>query len=126
VPARPAPRRGTAALDTQPDHVLPRAGRSANPFHTRELAACELAGLVRKAGFADVEITGLHHGPRLRELDARHGGSLVDAQVAVAVGGGHWPPALLADVASVTAADFVLQAADVDASLDLVAVATRP
>jgi SAM-dependent methyltransferase len=97
-----------------------------NPFHTRELSAAELAGLVRDAGFVDVEVRGLHHGPRLRELDARHGGSLVDAQVAVALGGGTWPLDLRADVESVTVADFVLQAAGVDASLDLVAFARRP
>jgi hypothetical protein len=97
-----------------------------NPFHTRELSAAELAGLVRDAGFADVEVHGLHHGPRLRSLDARHGGSIVDAQVAVALGGGTWPAALRADVESVTVEDFVLGSADVDASLDLLALATRP
>jgi hypothetical protein len=97
-----------------------------NPFHTRELSAAELAGLVRDAGFTDVEVHGLHHGPRLRELDVRHGGSLVESQVAVALAGGAWPATLKADVASVTVADFVLHAADVDASLDLVAFGSRP
>ncbi|MGH8965440.1 MAG: SAM-dependent methyltransferase, partial [Actinomycetes bacterium] len=66
------------------------------------------------------------HGPRLRELDTRHGGSLVDAQVAVALAGGGWPETLLADVASVTAADFVLRSTEVDVSLDLLVLATRP
>ena len=97
-----------------------------NPFHTRELAPGELAELVTEAGFTDVELLGLHHGPRLRELDARHGGSLVDAQVAVAVAGGAWPADLLADVGSVTVDDFLLTPDDLDASLDLLVTASRP
>lgn len=118
---------GTLMLST-PNRLTFSPGRDTplNPFHTRELSAAELAGLVRDAGFADVEVHGLHHGPRLRALDARHGGSLVDAQVAVALGGGSWPDPLRADVAAVTVTDFVLRAVGVDASLDLVAFASRP
>jgi SAM-dependent methyltransferase len=121
-------RPGGALVVSTPNRLTFSPGRDTplNPFHTRELSGAELAGLVRDAGFADVEIRGLHHGPRLRELDARHGGSLVDAQVAVALAGGTWPAALRRDVESVTVADFMLQAGDVDASLDLVAFATRP
>jgi SAM-dependent methyltransferase len=121
-------RPGGALMLSTPNRLTFSPGRDTplNPFHTRELSAAELAGIVRDAGFADVEVHGLHHGPRLRELDARHGGSLVDAQVAVALEGGAWPAALKADVASVTVADFVLQAAEVDASLDLVAFAASP
>jgi SAM-dependent methyltransferase len=96
-----------------------------NPFHSRELAAEELAGLLDAAGFTRVELTGLHHGPRLRDLDARYGGSLADTQVAAALIGKAWPEALRRDVASVTCADFVLDERDVAASLDLVAVAVR-
>jgi SAM-dependent methyltransferase len=118
---------GTLMLST-PNRLTFSPGRDTplNPFHTRELSAAELAGLVRDAGFADVEVHGLHHGPRLRSLDARHGGSIVDAQVAVALGGGTWPASLLADVGSVTVEDFVLGSAEVDASLDLLVLATRP
>jgi SAM-dependent methyltransferase len=121
-------RPGGALVVSTPNRLTFSPGRDTplNPFHTRELSAAELAGLVRDAGFADVEVHGLHHGPRLRELDARHGGSLVDAQVAVALGGAGWPAALKSDVTSVTVADFVLQPGDVDASLDLVAFARRP
>jgi SAM-dependent methyltransferase len=121
-------RPGGALLVSTPNRVTFSPGRDTplNPFHTRELSGAELAGLVRDAGFAGVEVLGLHHGPRLRALDARHGGSIVGAQVAVAVGGAVWSPALLRDVASVTCADFELTAADLDASLDLVAVAVRP
>jgi len=94
-----------------------------NPFHTRELSAAELAGLVRDAGFVELQLLGLHHGPRLRALDDAHDGSIIDAQVSIALTGATWPAPLLADVASVTCADFVLHADDIDASLDLLAVA---
>jgi SAM-dependent methyltransferase len=121
-------RPGGALLLSTPNRITFSPGRDTplNPFHTRELSGAELEGLVRAAGFSDVEVLGLHHGPRLRELDARHGGSIVDAQVAVAVGDGEWPAALLHDVASVTCADFELDARGVDASLDLVALAVLP
>jgi SAM-dependent methyltransferase len=118
---------GGALLLSTPNRITFSPGRDTplNPFHTRELSGSELAGLVRDAGFADVEVLGLHHGPRLRELDARHGGSIVDAQVAVVVDGNPWPAALRADVASVTSADFELHGDDVDASLDLLVLARR-
>ncbi|MGQ0573126.1 MAG: class I SAM-dependent methyltransferase [Pseudonocardia sp.] len=117
---------GLLALST-PNRLTFSPGRDTplNPFHTRELSPAELAGMVRDAGLRDVEVRGLHHGPRLRELDAAHGGSLVDAQVAVALGDGRWPSALLADVTSVTCVDFVLHGDDLDASLDLVVTARR-
>lgn len=97
-----------------------------NPFHTRELDPSELAGLVGSAGFADVRVQGLFHGPRLREVDGRHGGSVVDAQTAVVLSGADWPPELLADVAAVRADDFVLAPHDLDRSLDLLVTARRP
>jgi SAM-dependent methyltransferase len=120
-------RPGGALLLSTPNRITFSPGRDTplNPFHTRELSGAELAGLVRDAGFVDVEVLGLHHGPRLRELDARHGGSIVDAQVAVVVDGAPWPDALLADVASITCADFELRGDEVDASLDLLVLATR-
>ncbi|MGH3615221.1 MAG: class I SAM-dependent methyltransferase [Pseudonocardia sp.] len=119
---------GGALLVSTPNRITFSPGRDTplNPFHSRELSAPELAALISDAGFVDVEVLGLHHGPRLRELDGAHGGSLVDAQVTMALGGGQWPATLLGDVASVTCADFELRAADVDASLDLVALAVRP
>jgi len=112
---------GGALFVSTPNRLTFSPGRDTplNPFHTRELAPDELAGLVADAGFTGVELLGLHHGPRLRALDDRHGGSLVDAQVAVALGGGPLPEDLLADVASVTVEDFTLTADDLDASLDL-------
>ena len=72
---------------------------------------------------------GVYHGARLAGLDARHGGSIIDAQVARALADAPWPADLLADVASVGIADFDLIDAgdrDIDESLDLVAIAVRP
>jgi SAM-dependent methyltransferase len=119
-------RPGGALLLSTPNRITFSPGRDTplNPFHTRELSGPELAGLVGEAGFVDVEVLGLHHGPGLRELDAAHGGSIVDAQTAVVLGDGRWPAELLRDVSSVRCADFEL--GDVDGSLDLVAVAVRP
>jgi SAM-dependent methyltransferase len=99
-----------------------------NPFHTRELNADELTELLADAGFAPVSLSGVFHGPRLAEMDARHGGSIIDAQIARAVADAPWPPQLLADVAAVTTADFDVveaDARDIDESLDLVAIAVR-
>jgi hypothetical protein len=62
-------------------------------------------------------------------MDARHGGSIIDAQIARAVADAPWPAELLADVAAVTSADFDVVDADdrdIDDSLDLVAIAVRP
>jgi SAM-dependent methyltransferase len=113
-----------------PNRITFSPGRDTpiNPFHTRELNADELSGLLFEAGFAEVSISGLFHGPRLQEMDARHGGSIIDAQIARAVADAPWPPQLAADVAAVTIADFDLVAAgdrNIDDSLDLVAIAVR-
>jgi hypothetical protein len=106
-------------------------GRDApiNPFHTRELNAAELTELLESAGFALESMQGVFHGPSLRALDDKHGGSIIDAQVARALADAPWPAELLADVASVSIDDFGLIDArqrDIDESLDLVAIAVRP
>jgi SAM-dependent methyltransferase len=121
-------RPGGTLLISTPNRITFSPGRDTplNPFHTRELSAAELAELLTDAGFAPRQMLGLHHGPSLRALDERHGGSLIDAQVAVALAGGGWPPALLADVARVRASDFEIHSAEVDASLDLIAIAEWP
>ncbi|BBX72747.1 class I SAM-dependent methyltransferase [Mycobacterium shinjukuense] len=114
-----------------PNRITFSPGRDTpiNPFHTRELNADELTELLVDAGFADVSMSGLFHGPRLREMDARHGGSIIDAQIALAVADAPWPPELAADVAAVTTADFDMVgrgSRDIDDSLDLIAIAVRP
>jgi 2-polyprenyl-3-methyl-5-hydroxy-6-metoxy-1,4-benzoquinol methylase len=116
---RPA---GTLLLTT-PNRITFSPGRTTplNPFHTRELSAAELGGLLEKE-FVVTRMMGLRHGPRLRRWERRHG-SVMDAQLAGPPEG--WRPAVRDMVTSVTADDFVVSATDVDASLDLVAVAYR-
>jgi SAM-dependent methyltransferase len=114
-----------------PNRITFSPGRDTpiNPFHTRELNADELTGVLVDAGFVSVSMSGVFHGARLAEMDARHGGSIIDAQIARAVADAPWPTQLLADVAAVTAADFDIVSAevrDIDDSLDLVAIAVRP
>jgi SAM-dependent methyltransferase len=117
-----------------PNRITFSPGRDTpvNPFHTRELNAGELTELLVGAGFREVAICGLFHGPRLREMDARHGGSIIDAQIVRAMAadpGAPWPSELAADVAAVTCDDFDLVDAgdrEIDESLDLIAIAVGP
>ncbi len=125
-------RRPGLLMVSTPNRITFSPGRDTpiNPFHTRELNADELTELLADAGFAQISVSGLFHGPRLREMDARHGGSIIDAQIARAVADAPWPPELAADVAAVTCDDFdIVEASgdrDVDDSLDLVAIAVWP
>lgn len=124
-------RPGGTLLMSTPNRVTftPGSDTPINPFHTRELNAAELTELLVDGGFTVQCMSGVFHGPALRALDAKHGGSIIEAQIARALADAPWPEELLADVAAVTSADFDLieaGAADIDASLDLVAVAVRP
>jgi SAM-dependent methyltransferase len=121
-------RPGSRLLVTTPNRITFSPGRDTplNPFHTRELAPDEMAGLLRGAGFEVEFLAGLRHGSRLGALDAEFGGSLIGAQVDVVMSGEPWPDALRDAVASVTATDFVISDKDLDSSLDIVAVAVRP
>jgi SAM-dependent methyltransferase len=114
-----------------PNRITFSPGRDTpiNPFHTRELNAAELTRLLTEAGFALESMQGVFHGARLAGLDDKHGGSLIDAQIARAVADAPWPADLLADVTSVTTDEFdMVDAAhrNIDDSLDLVAIAVRP
>src|SRR5689334_11975257 len=118
-------------LMSTPNRITFSPGRDTpvNPFHTRELNAGELSQLLLDAGFELAGVYGVFHGRRLAEMDARHGGSIIDAQIARAVADAPWPAQLLADLAAVTAADFDIvgaNARNIDDSLDLVAIAVRP
>jgi SAM-dependent methyltransferase len=122
-------RPGGALLISTPNRITFSPGRDTpiNPFHTRELNAAELMELLTTAGFAVEAMLGVFHGSRLAELDERHGGSIIDAQIARALADAPWPEDLLADVASVATDDFdVVDDRDIDDSLDLVAIAVQP
>lgn len=125
-------RPGGMLLMSTPNRITFSPGRDTpvNPFHTRELNAAELTELIESAGFVMESMLGVFHGRRLAEIDARHGGSVIDAQIARALADAPWPAELLADIESVTIDDFDLVPADgthrdIDDSLDLVAIAVR-
>jgi SAM-dependent methyltransferase len=127
-------RPGGRLLMSTPNRITftPGSDTPVNPFHTRELNAAELRELLEDAGFRVESMNGVFHGPRLVEMDARHGGSIIDAQIARAVADAPWPPDLLADVADVRCEDFEIvpdvpgASRDIDDSLDLLAIAVRP
>ena len=128
-------RPGGRLLISTPNRITftPGSDTPVNPFHTRELNAAELRELLEDAGFRVDGMYGVFHGPRLLEMDARHGGSLIDAQIARALADAPWPPDLLADVAAVRCEDFEIvldspgaSGRNIDDSLDLLAIAVRP
>lgn len=119
---------GTAVVSTPNRPVFsPGVGRGqkpTNPFHVEELDAEQLDERLRTAGFVDVEVRGLHHGPRIEAWEAARGAGLVPAQIAAVTAAGPVPHDLESMVASVTVDDFVLGPAA--GSQDLVAVAIAP
>lgn len=121
-------RPGGQLLISTPNRITFSPGRDTplNPFHTRELNAAELDELLVEAGFQVELMTGVHHGANLVALDTKWGGSIIDAQIERALAGEPWPAELTADVAAVSIDDFELRTADIDASLDLVAIAVKP
>ena len=94
---------GWPAADVDANRITftPGSDTPLNPFHTRELNAAELTELLVDEGFAMESMSGVFHGARLRELDAKYGGSIIDAQIARALADAPWPDDLLADVAGV-------------------------
>ncbi|MEU0539311.1 class I SAM-dependent methyltransferase [Nocardia sp. NPDC005978] len=122
---------GGKLLISTPNRITFSPGRDTplNPFHTRELNAAELTELCVEAGFRLELMAGVFHGAPLVALDEKWGGSIIDAQIERALAGEPWPADLTADVAAVRTDDFDLLAdteSDIDASLDLVAIAVKP
>ncbi len=103
---------------------LGRGEKPTNPFHVEELDAEQLHDLLVEAGFVDVVVQGLHHGPRITTWETEHGTGIVAAQVAAVLGTGDAPGGLDTFAASVTSGDFVVGGHD--GAQDLVAVAVRP
>lgn len=112
-------RGGRVALTTPNRHTFPPG----NPFHSRELDAGELTGLVGRH-LRVTSVAGLHHGRRLTDADRRldEQGGLVAAQLLRTYG--LWDDDLARTVRAVTADDFVL--GSTDGCLDLLLLATRP
>lgn len=108
---------GTLLMST-PNRLTFPAG---NHFHSTELTAAEMRALL-EPHFHVARMYGLRHGRRLRRMDRRHGGSIVNAQLEAAPVA--WRPRLRLDVASVCPDDFAVATAD-DEALDLIAVAVR-
>ena len=77
---------------------------------------------MRRAGFTDVQLLGLRHGDRLLDWESANG-SVIDAQVRAALSESPWPAELTAIVESVDCDDFVVRAADIATSQDLIVVA---
>lgn len=135
-------RPGGELLISTPNRITFSPGRDTplNPFHTRELNAAELSELLVAAGFRVEVMAGVHHGAALVALDEQWGGSFIDAQIERALAGEPWPAELTAAVAGVRTDDFDLRPAlpargadvapawdpEIDASLDLVAIAVKP
>ena len=124
-------RPGGRLLISTPNRITftPGSDTPVNPFHTRELNAAELRELLEDGGFVVESMSGVFHGPALAAMDARHGGSIIDAQIARALADAPWPEDLLADVAAVRCEDFEIveeSQRDIDESLDLLAIAVRP
>ncbi|MEC3915214.1 class I SAM-dependent methyltransferase [Nocardia sp. CDC160] len=124
-------RPGGKLLISTPNRITFSPGRDTplNPFHTRELNAAEMTELLVEAGFGVELMAGIFHGPELVALDQKWGGSIIDAQIERALAGEPWPSDLATDVAAVRIDDFELLAdseRDIDASLDLVAIAVKP
>jgi SAM-dependent methyltransferase len=104
-------------LTFTPDSDVP-----VNPFHTREFTADELREELTAADLAVSEVLGVHHGPELRAVEARHGRTLPD----LLIGEAPWPDWLRTLVHEVTADAFEVRSDDLDDSLDLVAIAAVP
>lgn len=90
-----------------------------NPFHIIEFSPAELRDLVAQH-FDQVEMLGVHHGSRITTLE-RLVGPFTARLLKTAPE--KWPGWLRAFVRAVRPADFRITSSDLDASLDLIAVA---
>lgn len=100
----------------------PDSDTPVNPFHVKEFTAAELADCLGSR-FRVKAVLGVHHGRRIRALERVARSPITELQFASPPDA--WPRWLRTAVARVRPADFSLKAADVDASLDLLAVVEK-
>lgn len=102
----------------------PHSHEPTNIFHVEEFTAEELvARLTDIGGFVIQRVLGLHHGPRIRAIEAVSGRPFTDLVLTDPAG---WAPWLRSVVRRITADDFVWRDDDLDACLDLLVIARRP
>ncbi len=94
-----------------------------NPFHTHEFTGAELSEVLATAGLRLRSMLGLHHGPRLRTVEAVLQRPL--PEVLLAAPPEQWPAWVRGVVRAVRPWDFTWRPDDLDASLDLLAIASR-
>lgn len=118
-------RPGGAVVIATPNRLTftPGSDVPVNPFHTREFTATELAEELAAAGLPVDRMLGVGHGGRLREVEADAERPLTDL---LAEPPSDWPDWLRATVHAVAPDSFTIDAHDLDASLDLVAICMVP
>ena len=97
---------------------LGRGEKPINPFHVEEFDASQVRGMLQAAGFGEIELWGLHHGPNISD-------DLVARQVEAALSE-DWPHHLVAEVGAVTTDDFELRTRGIEDSLDLIGIGRSP
>lgn len=102
----------------------PGSDTPTNPFHVREYTAGELVEELARAGFRVRALLGLQHRARLRAVEGLAGRTL--PELVLAGPPEEWPAWLGALVRTVRSADFAWRLDRLDASLDLLAIASRP
>lgn len=102
----------------------PGSDTPVNPFHTREFTAAELRDELSAAGLTVASMLGVRHGPALRAIEWVIRRPFTDQITARAPK--DWPGWLRRVVHRVTPDHFEVHDADLDASLDLLAVCHVP
>ena len=97
-----------------------------NPFHTREFTAAELRDELEDAGLSVGTVLGVHHGRLLRGVELVTRTTVPDLLVGDGAGAAEWPRWVRALVHRVRPDHFDVHDRDLDASLDLLAIARVP
>ena len=115
---------GELVLTTPNRLTFTAEGAPLNPFHVREFSAEELRDELTAAGLRPGALLGIHHGPLLRALERGLRRPLTE--VLTSGPPDTWPRAVRRTLRRTRPEWFRVRADDVDAALDLVALARRP